>query len=314
MLRAVVLPILALATVSRAFQVNYTTTTGNLYKERKDVTSAVFADNVDLIENDAFWDCSHLTGHIDLSSTNVRVIGNESFSYTKITRVSFPSSLEKINSFAFDACYYLTGHINLSSTTVRAIGEAAFRSTRITRVSFPSSLELIEKEAFEACDRLTGHIDLSSTKIKIIEDAAFSDSGITGIFFPSSLEGIGASVFYGCYFFQAVDMPGVTSVGANAFYATNIISLRVESTLTLDDNHFKHISVNFSGPHFPSCNRSHGIGESFCNCAIGNVSCFPALPAPAPAPSPPNPEAKSTAETTRPALYAFALFFICVNF
>ena len=136
--------LLGLPALARAFTVNYTNTTGDDYALNPNVTAVVFDDSVTAIADSAFMSCTKLGGHIDLSNTNVTVIGRDAFGSTKITSVSFPTSLQIIDNAAFYNCKNLNGHIDLKNVTVTFVFERSMWP--------PNLVQDINAESAIACD------------------------------------------------------------------------------------------------------------------------------------------------------------------
>ncbi len=100
------------------------------YKDEKGVTEIFIPDNVGIIDEGAFCDC------------------------TNLVRILMPDTVQVISDTAFSGCENLKC-IALPEGTLR-VGWYAFRGCRsLSDLTIPSSLEEIGKFAFAGCDRLS---------------------------------------------------------------------------------------------------------------------------------------------------------------
>ena len=195
------------------------------------ITSVTFPSSLTSIGEFAFYNCSGLTGELNLGGctsltsigdfafahcsgltsvdlsgcTNLTSIGSNTFyECSGLTSVDLNecSSLTSIRSYAFYKCSGLTS-VDLSGcTNLTSIGSYAFIYCRgLTSISLPSSLTSIGRYAFSGCSKLTGELNLGEcTSLTSIGDSAFSYcDGLTGtVTIPASVTEIGDNPFADC--------------------------------------------------------------------------------------------------------------------
>ena len=236
------------------------------YGSRSRVKSAVIADGVTSIGNQAFSECTSLTSVTIPDS--VTSIGGWAFSEcTSLTSVTIPDSVTSIDWCAFYKCGSLTsvtipdsvtlignsafqGCTSLTSVTipnsVTSIGERAFSEcTSLTSVKIPDSVTSIGNQAFASCTSLTG-IWVAEGNSHYASDASgvlFNKDKITlvqcpGAFreytIPDSVTSIGEFAFRDCSSLTSVTIPNsVTSIGLCAFYGcTSLTSVTIPDSVT----------------------------------------------------------------------------------
>ena len=202
------------------------TTTSSLIKGCK---NSIIPSNIKSIGEEAFCDCTGLTGTLDLSNcTSLTSIGGSAFSgCSGLTSITLPSSLTSIGGWAFSSCRGLT-EIDLSNcTSLTSIGGRAFSNcsglTGALDFSNCTSLTSIGSYAFWGCSGLT-ELDLSQcTSLISIGSEAFEDcSELTNIDLSNctSLTSIGMNAFHSCYGLTSIDLSNctsLTSIGSGAF-------------------------------------------------------------------------------------------------
>ena len=112
----------------------------------------VISNLVEIINNNAFWDCSKLTSII--IPNTVKTIGNNAFQDCfGLTLVTIPDSVETIGVAAFNSCSRLTS-ITIGDS-VETIGEAAFYNcSKLTSITIGDSVETIGNSVFWGCSNL----------------------------------------------------------------------------------------------------------------------------------------------------------------
>jgi hypothetical protein len=218
-------------------------------------------NKVEIIESEAFRDCSSL-GSSGLSITSsVKSIGLSAFrNCDGITSIIFNngSTIHTIKESAFKDCDNL---VNFTlPRTVTTLGEGAFESCdnlKTADISLPSGLNAIEEKIFKDCKKLENvklndhittikanaflrcsflpSVDLPNN-LNSIEGSAFKDcSKINNMVIPSGVTTIGYNLFYNCTSLDTLTFEGnVTEIGSNAFSKTgfsNINSLLTKVTL-----------------------------------------------------------------------------------
>lgn len=118
------------------------------------INSVVLSDNVQIIESQAFSNCTNLT-EVRLSD-NLTSIGESAFfGCSSLTEIVLPKNIRKIQRNTFQKCKALSS-VTLPEN-LKVIGESAFAECRnLAHIEFPESLELIEKLAFQNCRSLSG--------------------------------------------------------------------------------------------------------------------------------------------------------------
>ena len=167
------------------------------------ITSVTFPSSLTSIGEFAFYNCSGLTGELNLGEC---------------------TSLTSIGDYAFSVCSGLTGELNLGGcTSLTSIGWYAFNScSGLTSITLPSSLTSIGNNAFYRCSGLTGELNLGGcTSLTSIGISVFNScSGLTSITLPSSLTSIGWYAFDGCRGLTGeLNLGGCTSLTSIGDYA-----------------------------------------------------------------------------------------------
>ncbi len=208
------------------------------YGSRSRVKSAVIADGVTSIGDDAFKGCTSLTsvtipdsvtsigwdafaGCTSLTSVtipdSVTSIGRHAFqNCTSLTSVTIPNSVTSIGMSAFDGCESLTSVTIPDSVT--SIGNAAFYNcTSLTSVTIPDSVTSIDVNAFAGCTSLTS-VTIPDSVTSIGEWAFDGCTSLTSVTIPNSVTSIGDSAFSDCTSLTSVTIPNsVTSIRSQAF-------------------------------------------------------------------------------------------------
>ena len=237
------------------------------YDSRSRVKSAVIADGVTSIGDDAFKGCTSLTSVTIPDS--VTSIGWDAFEdCTSLTSVTIPDSVTRIGEQAFDGCKSLASVTIPDSVT--SIGDGAFYccdsltgiwvnegnnnySNDASGVLFdkgmtaliqcpggfsgaytiPDSVTSIDNRAFYSCKSLTSVTIPNS--VTIIGERAFSYcTSLTSVTIPNSVTSIGDNAFNSCESLTSVTIPdSVTSIGEYAFaYCTSLTSVTIPDSVT----------------------------------------------------------------------------------
>ena len=240
------------------------------YGSRSRVKSAVIADGVTRIGDDAFNGCTSLTSvTIPDSVTSIDFAAFDGC--TSLTSVTIPDSVTSIGAWAFDGCTSLTsvtipdsvisigdwaftGCTSLTSVTipdsVTSIGDSAFNKCgSLTSVTIPDSVISIGDYAFNDCTSLTGiWVDRDNNNYSSDASGVLFDKGITaliqcpGRFFgaytiPDSVTSICDNAFYNCISLTSVTIPdSVTSIGELAFSrCESLTSVTIPDSVTSID-------------------------------------------------------------------------------
>ena len=203
-----------------------------------EITSIDLPSTLQSIGSYAFYNCSGLTGEINLGGcTSLKAIGSSAFrGCSELTSISLPSSLKAIGSSAFYGCSGLKGELNLGEcTSLTSIGSSAFWScsglTGEINLGGCTSLTSIGSYAFNSCRGLTGELNLGGcTRLTSIGSNAFNNcSGLTGtVTIPASVTEIGENPFASCS-----KLEGIVLEEGNSEYYLEGNCLIEKSTKTL---------------------------------------------------------------------------------
>ena len=199
----------------------------------------VIPDGVEVIEDEAFKDCSWIPGiqmgggvrkigarafEGNSSLTTLRLpdaieeIGDNAFlDCNKLRSVKLPALLEKIGTDPFAGCSVLTG-VTVPVWHWTMAEMFASRYSSIASVTLLGGEGEIVTNAFKGCSSLTDIV--IPIEVTNICDGAFMNCyNLTAIELPENLETIGADAFRGCSRLAAIVLPdSVTSIGTNVFY------------------------------------------------------------------------------------------------
>ena len=245
--------------------------------ENIQVDTFLFPTSLEVIDDKALFN-TKINAPVDLSDTNVKVIGDNAFQSSDMQQIKFSSGLRRIGIGAFQQTKFGAGHIDLSETSIREIGQKAFKSSNITSILFPATLEVLGSSVFSSCTHLSGKILLGDTKLKHIPTKAFYNTGIEHLELPQSTTSILANAFESTGQLRSILFSGQDYIASNAFEGSN-------------------------------CSSTVTYGTSFCNCNNNNVSCFPPSPL-RQAPTPPSPGSSSM--TLRSSLLCFLGFVFAI--
>ena len=226
--------------------------------------SITLPDSLKIIENNAFYNCSGLTGNLIIPNS-VTSIGDYAFygchnmkgtltlseklitigqyAFAKNgTNMGFtgnlviPNSVTSIGAYAFNYCSNFKGSLTLSENLI-TIDSYAFNYCGFTSIKFEknSKLETIGQGAFYSCSSLSGNLTIPNSVTSIGNSAFYNCYGFKGnLTLSENLATIGNTAFYNCYGFTSnlVIPNSVTSIGASAFY--NCYGFK--GSLTLSEN------------------------------------------------------------------------------
>ena len=156
---------------------------------------------VTTIRNDAFYDCSGLTGSLVIPNT-VTAIGDAAFdNCTNLSgNLSIPNSVVLIGYSAFRGCLGFTGTLTLSNA-LTTIGANVFTecSGFTGNLTIPSSVTEIKMGAFSGCSGFTGSLTIPNSVTTIGNGAFLECSGFTGnLVIPNSVTAVGEWAFFNC--------------------------------------------------------------------------------------------------------------------
>lgn len=185
----------------------------------------------------------------------VKEIGDEAFSWTKLTSVIIPDSVIKIGVLAFGICNKLNSIVIPNS--VITIEDRAFLScTELTSIHIPASVTFIHPWAFVNCDKITNIIvdkenkqyDSRDNCNAIIETKTNTlVIGGNSSFIPDSVLKIGKDAFRGRSNLSSIIIPdSVTEIDDGAFYdCVSIKSVIIsKSAVRIGDHAFRGCAIS----------------------------------------------------------------------
>jgi len=145
------------------------------YTGEKPRGNIILPSGITKIDENAFKECTELTGTLDLSKcVNLTLIGyNAFYKCSGLTGLILPENLTTIDINAFAECENLTGKLNLPES-LKSVNDYAFNNCKKLNgeLSLPQNLETIGKLAFKFCTGITS-VKIRSAKLKLIGEQAF---------------------------------------------------------------------------------------------------------------------------------------------
>ena len=263
------------------------TSLGEVFRGNTEITSfeeLQYFISLSTISNNAFKDCSSLTGSLIIPNT-VTSIGSYAFyNCSGLTgALIIPNAVTSIGSYAFYNCTGLTGSLIIPNN-VTIIGTYAFcNCNRFTTLSIGNSVTSIGFGAFCYCN-VTGKLFIPNSVISIGDYAFFHCNGLTGeLLIPNSVTSIGNYAFFGCDLFTSLTiLNSVTSIGNSSFDGcSRLTSMVVQAHYppTLGSDVFN--SVDISIPVYVPCEsvgayHSSAGWDAFTNfigmCSSGTIA------------------------------------------
>lgn len=203
------------------------------------VGSYAIPSSVESIGENAFINCSHLTG-IDISE-NITTISERAFASCKsLTSVTIPNSITSIPIECFRYCISLK-EVNFGKNLIEIRDSAFYKCSSLSSVNLPDSLENIGHHSFGDCDSLT-YVYIPS-KVNFSGMSAFGrcvnltiveiENGVTDlgndtfnectslkqIILPNSIADLGVYTFSYCNSLESICLPNsVKTINGSAFY------------------------------------------------------------------------------------------------
>ncbi len=175
---------------------------------------------------------------------NVTALGENAFTFSKMSSIQLPGSLTKIDKLAFDHC---TGLTSLEiPASVKEIGESAFQGCEFTQLELPEGIKTA-KDGLFAYSGIPA-ITLSPDMIKIEHFAFFSNRALRVVRIPEGVTEIGNFAFQNCSNMTSLLIPAsVNKIGAEAFGFNNSLEeLIVDSDTPMNINGLTFRDVDFN--------------------------------------------------------------------
>ncbi len=172
-------------------------------------------DSVTSIKEEAFVDCSGLTG-ITIPDSVTSIKYNTFTGCTGLTNIIIPDSVTSIGIRAFEHCESLTD-ITIPGSITSIESGVFYYCTGLTSITIPDSVTSIGELAFGDCTSLNS-VTIPNSVTSIGAAAFFGCESLTSVTIPDSVTGIGNGVFYYCTALTGISIPrSVTSIGNNVF-------------------------------------------------------------------------------------------------
>lgn len=149
----------------------------------------------------------------------------------QLARVELLSACRAIGNYAFYECVSLKELVIPNG--VETIGVRAFYGcTALWKVECPTTLHTIRESAFSGCDSLLS-VTFGEGLTDIGINAFYGCDSLQTLLLPQSLTALPASCFAGCRSLTAIDLGGVTEVGAQAFrHCTAVVEVHAGADVT----------------------------------------------------------------------------------
>lgn len=153
----------------------------------------------------AFSGCEVLRKVTFSIDSELEIIGDFAFSFTKVKKVRIPSQVKHIGCGSFSECHYITSFDFSEDSQLQTIGKEAFSASSLDYISIPSRVREIAECAFAECDKLSC-VDFSAeSDLCVISKNAFSHSNIESILIPSNVTKISEGTFSECYNLKEIE-------------------------------------------------------------------------------------------------------------
>jgi predicted lipoprotein with Yx(FWY)xxD motif len=175
----------------------------------------------------------------------VTAIGRQAFSESQLSSVSIPAGVTAIGGWAFSESQLSSVSIPASVT---AIGDYAFSGTQLSSVSIPAGVTAIGSQAFNIQTLTTISVDQGNPAFSSRDGVLFDKAGKTlhtyprgkpevRYSIPAGVTAIGRQAFYRTQL-SSVDIPAsITAIGDSAFSGTQLSSVDIPASVTAIGDH-----------------------------------------------------------------------------
>lgn len=198
--------------------------------KNKNITDAVIPDGVQVICDNAFYDCSSLLS-VTIPQSVTHILDNAFANCYSLNSVGLPKNLEELGRRVFGNCKSLQS-IEIPDKTL-CFGFYVFEGcSSLKYIQLPNGItELLG--SFSECSSLED-IDIPNS-VEIIETGSFySCKSLKAIDIPRNVKYIGQLAFSRCTSLESVDIPSnVTSIGEESFsYCTSLKSIYIHDKMS----------------------------------------------------------------------------------
>lgn len=271
-----------------------------VFSNLDNLKSVVIEDGVEVIDNQAFWDCDNINNLV-LPST-LKSIGSDAFTWIKVKNLEFPEGMLSIGSGAFRNCNNLQKVVLPSTLT--SLGDGLFRacnslSSVVSRITTPFDInpgtfavsenwiDSIQKTEYDKCTAIL-YVPVGSlaqyqaiegwTMFADIVEGELKEETVNGLRYSYSESKYTASVIAGDYADMGnLTIPGsvtingisyqVKSISASAFERADIDTLIIEDGVETVGKYAFRYNNNMRSVKLPSTLKSIDI-EGFWNCGM----------------------------------------------
>ena len=212
----------------------------NSYAEQ--INEVVIEKDVTSIGVWAFSRCTNLESVTFAEGSQLESIGEDAFNSTVLSSIEIPASVTSIGMCAFQYCYRLGAVTFAEDSQLESIGDEAFSGCDyLTSITIPASVTSIGDGAFQNCSNLTSitipasvtsigedvfqNCDLASITVEDRNTVYDSRNGCNAIIVKST-----NTLIIGCK--NSTIPASVTSIGAWAFYTTDLTSIEIPASVT----------------------------------------------------------------------------------
>lgn len=175
----------------------------------------VFPENLEVIGNQAFYQCRGLKGKITLPES-LKAIGCAAFYTCKITEINFPQSLEFLGCMAF-ANSELGKAILPDNCMLCSDGGQFYNNWYLAEAHLPDNSTIVPPDVFLGCFSLK-EVNVPSHTVTIGE-FAFDETKMSTIDFPGTLESIEQNAFQNCNKLTTIVLPASLKILADRAFA-----------------------------------------------------------------------------------------------